>query len=168
MSCDNTKLGIVNNMYAKYDPNPSILSQDNELKPILGINKGPLTLLKWNRFMCQQYAHLQTMTLSVVGCFGFNSPLRQYFSLYRAISQRVGERGEKRIDESKNVQTTPTRTYYKRSRPLSYCNPNCRTPRHWKFTQHHGTTRPPPPYLWSCKTIGLKLQELPSRDTHWL
>ena len=29
------------------------------------------------------------------GCFGFNSPLRQYFSLYRAVSQREGERGEK-------------------------------------------------------------------------
>ena len=26
---------------------------------------------------------------------GFNDPLRQYFSLYRAISQREGERGEK-------------------------------------------------------------------------
>ena len=36
--------------------------------------------------------------------FGFNGPLRQYFSLYRAVSQREGE-GE-RIDESKNVQTT--------------------------------------------------------------
>ena len=47
------------------------------------------------------------------------------------------------IDESKNVQTTPTRTYYKYSRPLSYCNQNCRTPRHWKFTQHHRTSRPP-------------------------
>ena len=42
----------------------------------------------------------------LVGCFGFNGPLRQYFSLYRAVSQREGERGE-RIDESKNVQTTP-------------------------------------------------------------
>ena len=49
----------------------------------------------------------------LVGCFGFNGPLRQYFSLYRAVSQREGERGE-RIDESKNVQTTPTRTYYTR------------------------------------------------------
>ena len=37
----------------------------------------------------------------------------------------------------------PTRTYYKRSRPLPYCNPNCRTPRYWKFTQHHRITRPP-------------------------
>ena len=48
-----------------------------------------------------------------------------------------------RIDESTNVQTTPIRTYRKCSRPLPYCNPNCRTPRHWKFTQHHRTTRPP-------------------------
>ena len=83
----------------------------------------------------------------LVGCFGFNGPLRQYFSLYRAVSQREGER----IDESKNVKTTPTRTYCKCSRPLPYRNPNCRTPRHWKFTQHHRTTRPPP-----CKSaIGL-------------
>ena len=68
--------------------------------------------------------------------------MRQYFSLYRAVSQREGERGE-RIDESKNVQTTPTCTYCKRNRPLPYCNQNCRTPRHWKFTQDHRTTRPP-------------------------
>ena len=79
----------------------------------------------------------------LVGCFGFNGPLRQYFSLYRTVSQREGERGEKRTDESKNVQTTPTRTYYKRSRPLPFCHLNCRTPQHWKFTQHHRTTRPP-------------------------
>ena len=46
----------------------------------------------------------------LVGCLGFNGPLRQYFSLYRTVSQREGERGE-RIDENKNVQTTPTRTY---------------------------------------------------------
>ena len=32
----------------------------------------------------------------LVGCFGFNGPLRQYFSLYRAVSQREGEREEKR------------------------------------------------------------------------
>ena len=35
------------------------------------------------------------------------------------------------------------RTHCKRSRPLPYYNPNCRTPRYWKFTQHHHTTRPP-------------------------
>ena len=32
---------------------------------------------------------------SLVRWFGFNGPLRQYFSLYRAVSQREGERGEK-------------------------------------------------------------------------
>ena len=80
----------------------------------------------------------------LVGCFGLNGPLRQYFSLYRVVSQREGERWEKRIEESKNVQTTPTRTYCKRNRPLSYYHQNCRTPRPWKFTQHHRTTRPPP------------------------
>ena len=35
----------------------------------------------------------------LVGCFGFNGALRQYFNqyfnLYRAVSQREGERGEK-------------------------------------------------------------------------
>ena len=33
----------------------------------------------------------------LVGCFGFNGSLRQYSSLYRAVSQRERERGE-RID----------------------------------------------------------------------
>ena len=31
----------------------------------------------------------------LVGCFGFNGPLIQYFSLYRAVSQREGEIKEK-------------------------------------------------------------------------
>ena len=31
----------------------------------------------------------------LVGCFGFSGPLRQYFSLYLAVSQREGGRGEK-------------------------------------------------------------------------
>ena len=40
MSYDNTKLGIAtNNMYAKYDPNPSVLSEDIKQKPTLGINQ---------------------------------------------------------------------------------------------------------------------------------
>ena len=39
--------------------------------------------------------HLAILGL-LVSCFGFNGPLRQYFSLYRAVSQREGERGEKR------------------------------------------------------------------------
>ena len=31
----------------------------------------------------------------LVGCFGFNGPLRQNFSLYRVVSQREGEREQK-------------------------------------------------------------------------
>ena len=43
--------------------------------------------------------------------FGLNGPLRQYFSLYRAVSQREGERGEKgkrRIKMSKPPPPAPT------------------------------------------------------------
>ena len=36
----------------------------------------------------------------LVICFWFNGPLRQYFSLYRAVSQRVRKKREK-IDERK-------------------------------------------------------------------
>ena len=32
----------------------------------------------------------------MVGCFGLNGLLKQYFSLYRAMFQREGERKEKR------------------------------------------------------------------------
>ena len=43
--------------------------------------------------------------------FGFNGPLRQYFSLYRAVSQREGERGKKgqmRVKISKQPPPAPT------------------------------------------------------------
>ena len=52
----------------------------------------------------------------LVGCFGFKGPLRQSFSLYRAVSQREREREKKR----QMSKTTPTRTYCKRNRPLPY------------------------------------------------
>ena len=70
-------------------------------------------------------------------------------SVYIGPSPKERDKEEKRIDESKNVQKTPTRTYCKCSRPLPYCNQNCRTPRHWKFTQNHRTTRPPSKHLWT-------------------
>ena len=38
----------------------------------------------------------------LVGCFGFNGPLRQ-FSIYRAISRRDGERGEKKCPNNPNL-----------------------------------------------------------------
>ena len=46
----------------------------------------------------------------LVGCFGFNGPLRQYFSLYRAVSQREGERiemGQMREKMSKQPPPAP-------------------------------------------------------------
>ena len=47
----------------------------------------------------------------LVGCFGLNGPLRQYSSLYRAVSQTEGERKEKcqsREKMSKQPPTAPT------------------------------------------------------------
>ena len=82
----------------------------------------------------------------LVDCFVLNGPLRQYFRLYRVISRSLRKRREK-IEEGKNIQTTPIRTYCKRNRPLPYYHPNCRTPRHWKYTQDHRMTRPLPS-LW--------------------
>ena len=52
----------------------------------------------------------------LVGCYGFDGPLSQYFSLYQTISQRAGERREKWLKEFK---TMPACTYCKHSRPLS-------------------------------------------------
>ena len=56
-------------------------------------------------------------------CFGFNDPVRQYFSLYRAVSKR-GRKKREMIDERINFQITPTRTHCKDNRPLSYFHPN--------------------------------------------
>ena len=97
------------------------------------------------------------MLVSCCFFFGFNGTLRQYYSLYRAVSQREGEKGE-RIDESKNVQTTPIRIYCKRKGPCptvikivgrpgignlpsTIAPPDNHPPRHWKFIRNHRTTR---------------------------
>ena len=45
-------------------------------------------------FSCNDSISLAVSWL--VGCFVFDGPLRQYFSLYRAVSQNEGERKEKR------------------------------------------------------------------------
>ena len=53
------------------------------------------------------------MTLIIgrlVGCFGFSGPVRQYFNLYQAVSQREGERrekGQKRVRVNMSKQLTP-------------------------------------------------------------
>ena len=52
---------------------------------------------------------------------------RPFETVFQSISGRLTKRGRKKrelIDERKNVQTTPTRTYWKHSRPLPYYNPN--------------------------------------------
>ena len=89
---------------------------------------------------------------------------RPFETVFQSISGRLPKRGRKRkegIAESKNVQTTPTHTYCKSNRPLPYCNQNCRTPRHWKFTQHHRTTRPPPKVIGArLTTLSIKCLEL--------
>ena len=80
----------------------------------------------------------------LVGCFGFNGPLRQYFSLYRAVSQREGERGEKGQMREKMSKQPPPAPIASATGPCPTIIQISRTPRHWKFTQHLRTTRPPP------------------------
>ena len=51
------------------------------------------------------------MTSQIVGwlvdCFGFNDPLGQYFSLYRAVSQRGRKKGEKTDERKMSKQPHP-------------------------------------------------------------
>ena len=93
-----------------------------------------------------KYVTIQIDVRWLVGCFGLDGPLRQYFSLYRG---RLPERGRKKremIDERKNVQTPPPPPPAPIASAIGLC-PTLfqisRTPRHWKFIQHHRTTRPP-------------------------
>ena len=75
----------------------------------------------------------------LVGCFGFSGRLRQYFNLYRAVSQREGERGE-RIEEGKMSKQPPPAPTASAVGPCPTISQIRRTPRHWKFTQHRRTT----------------------------
>ena len=78
------------------------------------------------------------------GCFGLNGPLRKYFSLYRAVSQRKGERGVKGQMREKMSKQPPPAPTASATGPCSTIIQISRTPQHWKFTQHLRTTRPPP------------------------
>ena len=98
-----------------------------------------IPIINYNNYFYLQYYFLLVGWLVVLGL----TALWDSISVHIGPSPKRGRKRRERIDESKTVQTTPTRTYCKCSRPLSYYNPNCRTPRHWKFTQHHRTTRPP-------------------------
>ena len=94
-----------------------------------------------------KYEFINMTRLSwLVGCFWFKGPLRQYF---QSISGRLPKRGRKRRDrieeQEKCPNNPPTRTYCKRSRPLPYCNPNCRTLalEVYPAPSHHPTTPRP-------------------------
>ena len=50
---------------------------------------------------------LERIMVYLLFYFAFNGPLRQYFSLYRSISHREGERGEKRQRRVKIPQQSP-------------------------------------------------------------
>ena len=62
-------------------------------------------------------------------------------SVYIGPSPRQEEK--EMIDEKKNVQTTPPAPTASAAGPCPTLIQISRTPRHWKFTQHHRTTRPP-------------------------
>ena len=74
--------------------------------------------------------------------YGLNGPLRQYFSLSGRLPKRWRKKKE-RIVESKNVQTTPPAHTASAIGSCPTIIQISRTPRHWKFTQDHCTTRPP-------------------------
>ena len=76
-------------------------------------------------------------TNKLVGCFSFNGPLRQYFSLYRAVFQS----GRKKTREKMSNQPPPA--------PNASAVGQCpsiiqiiRTTIYWRFTQHHGSHQP--------------------------
>ena len=73
-----------------------------------------------------------------VGCFGLNGPLRQYFRLYRAVSQREGERKEKWQTREKMSKLPPPAPAASAKRHCPTIIQFRRTPRHLKFT--HPTT----------------------------
>ena len=80
----------------------------------------------------------------LVGCFW---AWRPFETVFQSISGRLPKRGRERrerIDESKNVQTTPPAPTARAVGPCPTLIQTSRTPRHWKFTQDHRTTRPPP------------------------
>ena len=90
--------------------------------------------------MSRYFSHFSFRTIF----FWFNCPLRQYFSLYRAVSQTAGEREEKGKRREKMSKPHPTAPTASAVGPCPTLIQVSRTPRHWKITQHHRTTRPSP------------------------
>ena len=59
--------------------------------------------------------------VDLVGCFGFSGPLRQYFSLYRAVSQRGWSDGTKVLGKL-SVPGRPTSLVDSRARAYCACS----------------------------------------------
>ena len=88
------------------------------LNPKQPTNQRLVSQGSWVRYPVWQHTSVSPSAFSrravvgwLVGCFGFNGPLRQYFSLYQAVSQREGEREEKgqmRAKMSKQPPPAPT------------------------------------------------------------
>ena len=87
----------------------------------------------------------------LVGCFGLNEPLRVFQSISDGLPKK-GRRKREMTDERKNVQTTPPAPTASVVGPCPTWIQVSRTPRHWKFTQHHHTTRPSPIFMRSMAT----------------
>ena len=108
---------------------------------------GYYRLLQLNGFCKFLPKHSSKMSTAgffwLVGCFGFNGPLRQYSSLYQAVSQREGDRGEIGYMREKLSKQPPPAPTTSAVGPCPTIIQIIRTPRHWNFTQHHRTTRPP-------------------------
>ena len=83
---------------------------------VLGKLPVPGRPTNWDKSMARAYCACSRCGWGWFGHFShlsgvvgwFNGPLRQYFSLYRAISQREGERGEIRVNVSKQPLPAPT------------------------------------------------------------
>ena len=96
----------------KVDPDqmPHFMASD------LGLQRLPMTLLRVPgknglKLFSQYQQEVQLLYLTYLCCFGFNDPLRQYFNLYRAISQREGERKRELIVETQKSRRPLIRTY---------------------------------------------------------
>ena len=96
---------------------------------------------------CQLYINLTTADDGVgytqisemVGwlvVLGLTAILRQYFSLHRAVSQR-GRKKREMVDERKMSKQPPPAATARAEGPCSTLIQISRTPRHWKFIQHH-------------------------------
>ena len=72
---------------------------------------------------------------------------RPFETVFQSVSGHLPKRERKRrerIEERKNVQQPTPAPTASTVGPWPTLIQTSKMPRHWKFTQHHRTTRPPP------------------------